>query len=320
MIPDYTSSPESIFNEYALHTIGEVTNLSAHQEQGSRVPVSSKEVRKALILLSCAGLPNQSLDLPSWTPDWSAALLYRPFVFDSRFCAGGDAIELDWDHESGCLQLTGKLVDTIAFSGKVRLGHETASDLHTANATIERWWLESNRLASTRVVRSPGSTMNVDAFDCLRRDLFLCGEYPSAWSDLATSNSVKEHGYFKGEQNDTISPTTGQFRQRRRGSLLDELDHSTANAYHDAQQTLTLGPTRGRVMVVTTTGYLGLAPYGTQEGDLVYVILGYGVPSVLRPRPDGAFTLVGEAYVQGIMNGEFLEMDQLASVEDIFIR
>lgn len=56
------------------------------------------------------------------------------------------------------------------------------------------------------------------------------------------------------------------------------------------------------------------------EGDLIYVVLGASVPYVLRPLSDHDFTLIGEAYVQGIMRGEFLQMEHLGAADDIFIR
>ena len=100
-------------------------------------------------------------------------------------------------------------------------------------------------------------------------------------------------------------------------------DYNDVDSVHDARQTLTLGPTRGRVLAATTTGHISLVPWGTMEGDLIYVVLGASVPFVLRPHAEGldvAFTLIGEAYVQGIMYGEWLHMDHLAGVEDIYLR
>ncbi|KAH6638440.1 hypothetical protein C7974DRAFT_391607 [Boeremia exigua] len=48
---------------------------------------------------------------------------------------------------------------------------------------------------------------------------------------------------------------------------------------------------------------MGIGPSDTQPGDTVAVIPGGGVPYVIRPNRSG-WTLVGESYVQGIMNGE----------------
>lgn len=118
--------------------------------------------------------------------------------------------------------------------------------------------------------------------------------------------SICKHGYY-------VSTT----KKGRRSSLLDEVD-SLDQEMHSASHTLTLGPTRGRVLFTTTNGHIGLAPHGTKEGDLVFVILGADVPFVLRPYDDGC-ELIGEAYVQGIMDGEALQMEQIP-VQDVMIR
>lgn len=102
--------------------------------------------------------------------------------------------------------------------------------------------------------------------------------------------------------------------------MLDDIND--VDTVHDARQTLTLGPTRGRVLAATTTGHICLVPRGTVVGDLIYVVLGASVPFVLRPHAedDIAFTLIGKAYVQGITYGEWLHMDHLAGVEDVYLR
>ena len=289
IIPDYNSSPETVFSEFALHTIGEVTRVASQRSPRNKLSSKSREVRKALILFSCAGRHHQKLDLPSWAPDWTSNLSSRPLVFDSNFCAGGEVMEvLDWDHDTG-LQLCGKLIDTVGTCGTVRLEQDPAIDSHEL---IRQWWAEAQAIALSRVVRSPGNTGHLDAFQKLCLYLSIC-----------------DHGYYIDERS-----------TRRRGNLLDEGD-LTQDTKHSASQTLTLGSTRGRVLFVTTAGYVGLAPHGTQEGDLVYVVLGCPIPYILRPVPGGAFELIGEAYVQGIMmDGEALKVDDWTGVHDIFIR
>lgn len=58
---------------------------------------------------------------------------------------------------------------------------------------------------------------------------------------------------------------------------------------------------------------MGLAPPSTREQDLIYILRGANTPYVLRRvantnQDDNStqFTLVGEAYVHGGMNGEIL--------------
>jgi hypothetical protein len=57
---------------------------------------------------------------------------------------------------------------------------------------------------------------------------------------------------------------------------------------------------------VSRSGYMGLCPPGTREGDLVCVVLGCDMPLVLRPYEEG-YQLVGRSYVYGIMHGEAVE-------------
>jgi hypothetical protein len=66
----------------------------------------------------------------------------------------------------------------------------------------------------------------------------------------------------------------------------------------------------GRKMFRTNTDLLGMGPKSVQPGDEVWVVLGAKVPFALRPVEGGKaplrYTLVGEAYVHGYMNGEIL--------------
>jgi len=69
-----------------------------------------------------------------------------------------------------------------------------------------------------------------------------------------------------------------------------------------------------RRLMLTAGGYIGWAPdniYGTDEdqtrpGDLICIIFGCSTPLVIRPF-DNYFQVVGEAYVQGFMDGEAMK-------------
>ena len=144
-------------------------------------------------------------------------------------------------------------------------------------------------MAFVRLARSPGSTTNLDAFEAMRRDLSIC-----------------KHGYYIPSGN-----------RGRRNSLLEEIDPMD-EVSHNTSNTLTLGPARGRVFITSTTGYLGLAPCNTREGDVIFVVMGADVPFILRHYEDG-YELIGEAYIQGIMNGEIIQMEYIP-VQDIMVR
>jgi hypothetical protein len=57
---------------------------------------------------------------------------------------------------------------------------------------------------------------------------------------------------------------------------------------------------------VTARGLLGLGPSDAQQGDVVAIFNGAGVPHILQPGGKGGFRLLGDAYVEGIMEGEFM--------------
>jgi hypothetical protein len=65
----------------------------------------------------------------------------------------------------------------------------------------------------------------------------------------------------------------------------------------------------GRRLFKTENGHIGLGPETMQEGDLVWMICCAKIPYVLRSTggEEGQFTLIGEAYVHGFVNGEMVE-------------
>ncbi|MCJ1432598.1 hypothetical protein MMC27_001955 [Xylographa pallens] len=68
--------------------------------------------------------------------------------------------------------------------------------------------------------------------------------------------------------------------------------------------------TIGRVFCLSNDKYMLLAPIGTKVGDKICVIHGLPVPFIIRPEGD-MFLLVGECYVQGVMDGEVMDMEHI---------
>ncbi|KAG8670372.1 hypothetical protein FPOAC2_09726 [Fusarium poae] len=70
-----------------------------------------------------------------------------------------------------------------------------------------------------------------------------------------------------------------------------------------------------RRFMTTTNGYMGWAPdniYGKESeqtiaGDLIAVLYGCSTPIVIRPN-GSQYQVIGEAYVQGLMDGEAMEL------------
>ncbi|KAI0458578.1 hypothetical protein F5B21DRAFT_500471 [Xylaria acuta] len=54
----------------------------------------------------------------------------------------------------------------------------------------------------------------------------------------------------------------------------------------------------------TERRYVGLVPDAAREGDQICLLHGGRVPFLLRPKANGVYRLVGEAYIHGIMQGQ----------------
>lgn len=76
----------------------------------------------------------------------------------------------------------------------------------------------------------------------------------------------------------------------------------------------------GRRLFRTSKGFIGLGPLSTQVSDQVWIFSAAKVPFVLRPCSDAnTFSLIGEAYVHGFMNGEAKAMGLLDNYVDIHL-
>lgn len=72
-----------------------------------------------------------------------------------------------------------------------------------------------------------------------------------------------------------------------------------------------------RCLFFTESGLLGLGPGNLRPGDEVFALAGARVPYVLRKADGpGEFTLLGDAYVHGIMQGELWRKSEDGTGDD----
>lgn len=64
---------------------------------------------------------------------------------------------------------------------------------------------------------------------------------------------------------------------------------------------------RRRTLFTTQKGMFGVCHVGVEAGDVITLVWGVDSPIILRPRDEGGFSFRGDAYVDGIMQGEFLD-------------
>lgn len=123
------------------------------------------------------------------------------------------------------------------------------------------------------------------------------------------SNIIEDEGKFHYAAQ-TVSSAIEDAQVRtlnyiRKGYIDSSSSHCLTVFLSDWEETC-----KKRRMFRTTRGYLGLTLPDVKIGDRVYLLSGGEVPQVFRPvQPDSQkdFEYVGEAYVQGIMDGEASE-------------
>lgn len=65
-----------------------------------------------------------------------------------------------------------------------------------------------------------------------------------------------------------------------------------------------------RILFGTNSGCVGMSSRNTKEGDAIALFQGCKMPIVIREAPGGKWTIVGDAYIHGIMNGEKFDISR----------
>ncbi|KAM3079861.1 hypothetical protein ACMFMF_003282 [Clarireedia jacksonii] len=68
--------------------------------------------------------------------------------------------------------------------------------------------------------------------------------------------------------------------------------------------------TKGRRLIVTEKGHIGLAPHWAKEGQSVAILSNCSTPVLLDEKEDGRYGFVGSCFVQGWMEGEYVERER----------
>lgn len=115
----------------------------------------------------------------------------------------------------------------------------------------------------------------------------------------AYKNHINDHQAFPTafDELDTTSSEAGRRAAQCGSSMLHFQDH--------------------RALMQTAYGYIGLGPECMRAGDVIAILYGCQWPVVLRPLQEtGEYSLLGMAYVYGIMDGEAVQKHEAMGLED----
>jgi len=251
---------------------------------------------------------NYNFNIPSWVPDWSFfaineiphwrrrdrfalfnacghSRLFRPVIYDYRV-----------------LRVRGVKCDVVKTMGQIL---RTSSD---DGATLANWHematSEQNNRSSSSNIQRRNAFWRTILFDNYRQAI------NGGAVQRATENDYNAlHAIFESFDSDFQRPS-----EAHTARLGAELQYNMREAR----------------FMITTCGLLGMVPLNTQIGDEIYILAGGNMPFVLRRSNDTfspldssdavypCYTLVGECYLDQLMDGEFSNKLTEAAVE-IFI-
>ncbi|KLU91742.1 hypothetical protein MAPG_10691 [Magnaporthiopsis poae ATCC 64411] len=260
--------------------------------------------------------------LPSWTPDWSD-------VVD-----GDSRVFLSWVYYSDA-------------SKPIRLGYPEQYDAsaglpaavrESADESILRVGGVQADTVTVAVPFNPGDHTRA-AFDgcfaesmarvCDAAAAFFspCGMGIGIWAeDLIRAITVDQHHLVGHSWEQSVRDGSAylrdllQGREARATSSLykeaDLLEKLAAGGNAKEYEALARSYCFNRSFITTSGGRMGIGPSETEVGDTVSVILGGGVPYITRRRRTDCWLFVGEAYVNGLMNGEAVEACRLGTLQE----
>lgn len=252
--------------------------------------------------------------MPSWVPDWREEVKkpYGQMPWDTPYKASGSEetleglVQLD---SSSHLKLRGYIVDSIE-SLKARCNHG-------------KWLGLQNRREAVIYLNDIMTLCQISNEKLERTGV-----------DIYSNPNLRERAYQRVPVADLYS--TGFVRQ----ASVEECHRGHAEVITDFTQWLNNDPNAAGLPItntlrsyynmmaeqverrpfVTTKGFVGLAPWVSQEGDLIVVFPGAKFPYVIRRYNHGVCVLVGEAFVHGIMHGEYFEDSEQHEMEKFVLK
>ena len=226
------------------------------------------------LLSHCEMRELKAVDLPSWVPDWTIPKECEDLRLSTACWASKGEAKFD---DLRTLRVTARCV------GIVDSIHHARQDLRTTTSLvvptkdvpffIQRFWSALRKEKHTDVT----DKSIIDAF-CRT----LCG---NAFSESylppfrSSPRWQESQAYMLNLLNGNVGPICEDY--------ITSISHEIKN----------------RALFTTKEGKIGLAPRRTETEDRLCIVLGCQSPLVLRANKNGNHTVVGDCYLDGVMDG-----------------
>lgn len=240
------------------------------------------------ILGLCGAGSGSTLRLPSWVPDWSNVWETESISWktpargtqdeakDAKYRASGATSKYSFQIHHDKLYVTAVKVDMLISNGSSRARFQTMRDAEHLT------WLSAYR----DFIDDSLQGRKAHYEDALWRVPISDHSTPDQFGGLANSSMANAFRWIleriPTDESLELGPDGPKYVQ-----------YMNTYAIH-------------RQPFVSKAGYVGLGPMAIEPDDEIFIILGHDVPLVLRDAGNGQYRLIGEPYVYGVMDGEFV--------------
>ena len=290
--PDYTKSVEEVYHALAISFL-----------QSRQLPFLFGQATPRSKLLT---------DLPSWVPDWSDRLASSHQLWASGYTAGGPAQAFGLLSDQAIV-VKGQVIDEIRDvvpAPELRPGKyqdhfgdadtvskrlSTAGRIYRHTKAIGDWLDRCIEMSAH--ISGVGFTMTMSSMKDNTWRVLICdrdsdGRPLHTNSNLLISFQLYRHFLKSGK----LSPEQMTVASRYGDLMVEKMSK--------------------RAFALTQSSRCCVVPGAAEPGDIVCVFQGFGVPYILRRQENGAYRMIGEAYVDGCMEYQTIgcddyEMDEL---------
>ncbi|KAI5466983.1 heterokaryon incompatibility protein-domain-containing protein [Mariannaea sp. PMI_226] len=334
--PHYSASDPRDIAFALLGIITDRKSLDLHIDYGLSFVEVFTAMTRALIydghthhgsyhLGSCVPRRDNPCHLPSWVPDWREIGKYGVEVFPINYRCFFNAISgmqmpppiinCESDNKEGLFRCSGCRVDIITEVMQPPMWVQRDEWLASRIVDSDAWLSSILDFAKLGPDQAPGE-------DYVWRTI-LFGElgktrppnsdprrFGEEVASLVRKIMRRERIYVESLTQEQINFIRyGPFKLADSRPDLETVDDQLA--YFAREWPKSIGAcNRERTLFKTVKGMLGLGHVAIETGDIVTLLWGVRSPIILRPRGDGNrgdFTYIGDAYIDGIMYGEFLK-------------
>ncbi|KAK0668877.1 HET-domain-containing protein [Cercophora samala] len=266
---------------------------------------------------------------PSWVPDWSkpretAALGYESSSANVYNASGADKVYKFLKHptdyqivgpNSNALHIEGKVFDTIAVMSDVLSGSDIVLPL-----SANKDWIHCIEFVSSQfetAYPSAHGSVFTAFWHTMVAGKASSGMHPcpDTFAEIFSLLLDETTGRSPSLPGQTYSPR--QMRPLGKGKLtIASLESRQPKKTFEEIKMAMRKPLKGRRLVKTERGYLGLVPRYSRVGDKIGIVKGCWMPYALREDISGeGWSVVGETFVEGVMRGEEADgMDKIVLV------